>query len=226
MDSLQNFSKEQVRSEGFLMKLSSVLEKYPIILQLFKFGAIGIINTALDFSILNLSSKALGIESGLSLGGVNILGFIAAVIQSYYWNRYWTFGIAKTISVVKNFLRLIMVGALGFLALILVLWGASIQAPVLFYLVILAVFVMIELILWYNFGFFKTQIDTSAGQFMSFIIVSIIGLIINSILIGVITGFIDLTSNADLNKNLAKIVATFASLVWNFIGYKIFVFKK
>jgi len=62
MDTLQNFQEAQPAPTGISMRLSSILEKYPIILQLFKFGAIGIINTALDFLILNLSSKALGIE--------------------------------------------------------------------------------------------------------------------------------------------------------------------
>jgi putative flippase GtrA len=63
-------------------------------------------------------------------------------------------------------------------------------------------------------------------QFWTFLVVSLIGLLVNSGLLAFISSNMQLVESPDLNKNLAKIVATFASLVWNFIGYKLIVFRK
>ena len=59
--------------------------------QVSKFAAVGISNTAIDFGILNLLSMATGITAGLQIGGVNVPGFVAAVINSYFWNQNWVF---------------------------------------------------------------------------------------------------------------------------------------
>lgn len=65
-------------------------------------------------------------------------------------------------------------------------------------------------------------------KFSQFLIVSLIGLIINSSTIFLITSFISPIFNINpiLWANLAKVIATGFSLIWNFVGYKFFVFKK
>lgn len=204
--------------------LQDLLEKYPVILQLARFGAIGVLNTALDFLVLNFVSKTFSVSSGASLGGVNVPGFILAVIQSYYWNKYWAFD-RNAVSLLKNFIRLLSVGMLGVLSLAFVLLGSKTGAMPGYYLMILFVYAAAELALW--FGFRLSANSTQQGNsFWSFITVSIVGLAINSFLLSLVSSHIALAAGADLNKNLAKILATGASLVWNFIGYKIFVFKK
>lgn len=59
--------------------------------QLSKFAAVGFLNTSIDFGILNLLSAATGVTSGFVVGGVNVPGFSAAVINSYLWNKFWVF---------------------------------------------------------------------------------------------------------------------------------------
>lgn len=59
--------------------------------QLSKFAAVGFLNTAIDFGVLNLLSAATGVTSGFIVGGVNVPGFGAAVVNSYVWNKYWVF---------------------------------------------------------------------------------------------------------------------------------------
>lgn len=59
--------------------------------QFSKFLAVGFLNTTIDFGVLNLLSLATGITSGLIIGGVNIPGFAVAVVNSYFWNKYWVF---------------------------------------------------------------------------------------------------------------------------------------
>ena len=225
MDSMENVQKTSISQ-----KADDFLVKYPIILQLLKFTAIGVINTALDFLVLNFISKTLNVTSGLKLGQVNIIGFVLAVIQSYFWNRYWAFSFEKTVSAWKSFWRLVLVGALGVVALAAVFFGAKYAAPANFYLVVLLMFLVLEVLVWEAFGLSKNAaVSQAQNQFMMFFLVSVVGLLINSALVAVLSNYSPLAARpefADLNKNIAKLAATFVSLVWNFIGYKIFVFKK
>ena len=72
--------------------LSGKLSRWlPFMTQLGKFMAVGFLNTAIDFGILNLLSMATGITSGFEIGGVNAPGFAVAVINSYFWNQFWVF---------------------------------------------------------------------------------------------------------------------------------------
>src|ERR1035437_1073526 len=103
------------QQKTFQDRITQLLEKYTIIYQFLRFAAIGFINVALNFLILNGISKAMGISQGWPLGGVEAVAFVFAVIQSYLWNRTWTFGGEQGVSLWKNFLRLILVGAVGVL---------------------------------------------------------------------------------------------------------------
>jgi putative flippase GtrA len=74
--------------------------------------------------------------------------------------------------------------------------------------------------------------DSSSGQgakqFSVYLSVSVIGALINIGTVYLITTFIDPMFNLsnELWANVANLLATGLSLVWNFIGYKLIVFKK
>jgi len=74
----------------------------------------------------------------------------------------------------------------------------------------------------------KTKIEQVSIKFSAFFIISVIGLIINGLVLTGITTNIPapLGLSAVLWANVAKLIATGFSLVWNFVGYKLFVFKK
>jgi putative flippase GtrA len=212
--------------------LERLLDNRPIVLQLLRFVAIGAINTALDFIIFNILSKFFGVESGFSLGLLSIVGFTAAMIQSYFWNRYWAFGGSSNevarVSPVTELLRLILVGGLGAAAFAIVLFGARFQVAAIFYLITLALFLGVQLMLWLIFNL-KQKADDHAKHFMVFAIVSIIGLLINIGIISLVSSYLASTNspiNVDLLKNIAKILATAVALIWNFIGYKMLVFRR
>jgi len=64
-------------------------------------------------------------------------------------------------------------------------------------------------------------------EFIVFLIVSLIGLFINSTIVFLGTTFISYFQiSAGALMNLVKIFATLIVMLWNFFGYKIFVFKK
>lgn len=214
------------------MDLNEVLAKRPVILQLLRFTAIGAINTALDFIVLNFLIAQYHIAVGAGVGFVNIPGFTLAVIQSYVWNRYWAFGDSQESSLWKKFLRLAIVAGVGVLAFFFVLLGAKSGATPLYFAMMFVVFAVVQVSLWMMFGFFKSQGLSAAPKsvvpysLIAFLLVSLIGLGINSVVLGLFTHTFMVVKNAQLNANIGKLAATVFSLVWNFIGYKIFVFKK
>lgn len=55
--------------------------------QIFKFGLVGVLNTAIDFGLLNL----LVLVFGWPVIWANTLSFSAAVTNSFFMNKYWTF---------------------------------------------------------------------------------------------------------------------------------------
>jgi putative flippase GtrA len=219
---MDNISSTMPVQENAVTRL---LERFPIIYQFLRFAAIGFLNAALNFLILNGMSKALGISQGWSLGAVEAVAFALAVVQSYLWNRTWTFGTEQGVSLWKNVVRLILVGALGVLAVILVLVGSAFSTLWLFFAVLLVVFLVCQLALWRGFGFHTSTWDHKDNSFLPFLIVTLVGWGINVGLVAVISAHLHLT-HSDLDKNIALVIATAVSLFWNFFGYKAIVFKK
>lgn len=210
--------------------MRNLLATRPVVLQLLRFVAIGAINTALDFILLNFITKLYNVSAGSELGMLNALGFSVAIIQSYLWNRAWAFQ-KNTSGNWQNAVRLTAVGGLGFSAFIAVVWGAATGASPIYFLIVLALFLLLEYMLWRQFGLRLSGTSNSGtGQFFSFVVISVIGLLINSFLVSVVS--VALTPglghyvNPDTVKNLAKAIATIASLMWNFLGYKLVVFRK
>lgn len=65
-------------------------------------------------------------------------------------------------------------------------------------------------------------------KFVQFIAVSLVGAGLNSSIVALFTTFISpvFGLSPQLWANVGKLLATGISLVWNFIGYKLFVFKR
>lgn len=218
-------SGQVLHNSGFSQKITTFLETHSIIYQFLRFVCIGLLNTGLSFLVVNAISKFLNISQGWQLGAVVGVGFVCAVIQSYPWNRTWTFGGEMGVTLWKNLMRLMMVGALGALSLVFVLFASRFSAPAAFYLIIIIIYLIAENLLWRHFGFHMSDWDHVGHSFVIFFIVTLIGLAINSSLSSVISTHVHLTAT-DLDKNIAVALATGVSLFWNFVGYKLLVFKK
>ena len=74
----------------------------------------------------------------------------------------------------------------------------------------------------------KTKTEQEPVKFSQFFAISIVGIVINGFVLTGITTYIPplFGLSAVLWANIAKLMATGFSLIWNFIGYKFFVFKK
>lgn len=212
--------------------LADLLNKRPIILQLLKFGCIGALNAALDFILLNLLTEAFSIQKGAGLGALNIVSVSAAIIQSYFWNKSWAFVKTGTVSVLTQFTRLVLVGGLGVTAFAAVLLGSQLNYGVAYFVWLLCVYIVLQLGVWASVRGGSVSTPGQSGtraEFVGFVVVSVIGAGINSlILTGLVANFGQALPGISekLFKNIAKIAATIVSLMWNFVGYKFFVFRK
>lgn len=136
--------------------------KLSILWQLAKFGLVGVLNTAIDFGILNYLSSTTGITEGPQLIPIKAVSFMIALANSYWWNKNWVFE------------------------------GKKRANP------------------------------------LSFAVVSTIGISINIAIVVIVTSLTKQPEGTtdQLWLNLANLAATFASLTWNFLGYRLIVFKK
>lgn len=85
--------------------------------------------------------------------------------------------------------------------------------------------------LWNKLWVFKALGRDTRGllsDFPKFAIVAIGGLILNSALIIMITTYIPMPFGLDSTRwlNIAKVVASIAVIIWNFLGFKFIVFRK
>jgi putative flippase GtrA len=224
---MDTFNSETIPNMGFQKKAEHLLASRPVILQLMRFAVIGILNTGLNFILYNLISGLFHISAGVKLGEISIPSFVISTIQSYYWNKHWAFSSSREGSGLwRNFVRLVVVGLLGLIAFVSVLYGAHKSFSFSYYIGILVVFLAVEAVVWRRFGIKSESEDHPPRHALNFWIVSILGGLINAGAVSLITYHWMFVSNPDLNKNIALILATGLSMVWNFIGYKVLVFKK
>lgn len=141
---------------------SIVGKKIAILFQFAKFALVGFLNTSIDFGILNLLILFTGFTKGTGIGLINAPSFLAAILNSYFWNKKWVFR------------------------------------------------------------------DSHKGNFFVFVAITLIGLLINTSIVVAITTFIPpiIVDSPIIWANIAKALATALSMVWNFTGYRLVVFKK
>lgn len=143
--------------------------------QLAKFGATGAANSAIDIGVLALLVALFYSDTAiiptLSFIIFRVISFLLANTNSYFWNKFWSFG-DKTTKKDSS----------------------------------------------------KTGKTTEFGKF---IMVSTIGLIINvtvSSIVNASHSYVPI--NPQTWATIAAIAGTIITLTWNFLGYKLIVFKK
>jgi putative flippase GtrA len=70
-----------------LIKLLKTEKWKKLILQFFKFGIVGVINTLLTLSIIFILMRLFHVEYRIANG----IGYVFGVINSFLWNKLWTF---------------------------------------------------------------------------------------------------------------------------------------
>lgn len=86
---------------------------YRIVTQFLRFVLVGAMNTGIDFLVLNIEMLITGITSGPLMLVQNALSFGIATINSYYFNKKWTFEDKSDESQAKKFSSFLSVSIIG-----------------------------------------------------------------------------------------------------------------
>jgi len=149
-------------------QIKQIREKYlinkAIIYRLSRFLVVGILNTLIDLSVLNLLVFILNVSNPFIFSICKGFSFMIAVINSYFMNKYFTF----------------------------------------------------------------RKKDLQNKNFYLFVIISVIGLIINIIISGILFYLLGVYSNIipfNLIATVSGIIGAIFSMIINYICYSYFVFK-
>ncbi len=145
--------------------------------------------------------------------------------------------IGKKILVVFQFAKYAIVGvantAVDFGVLNLLMWATKIYEGKTIILLNTVSFLVavVHSYFWNKFWTFrdkKKEKTNNAIQFIQFVVVSLIGTLINSGIVYVVSSLINPACGLSQTAwvNVAKVIATVISLIWNFVGYKLIVFKE
>lgn len=82
--------------------------------------------------------------------------------------------------------------------------------------------------IWNRIWTFGKREKASGGEFLQFLVVSGVGLGLNTGIVVLGTGWLDPLAGLSGGAwaNVMKVAATLVSMTWNFLGYKFIVFKK
>ena len=82
-------------------------------IQFIKFILVGVLNTGIDFGVLNLLMFSTGITSGFYYPIFKAISFTCGVTNSYIWNKRWTFKKGKDLEK-KEFSKFFTVSLIAF----------------------------------------------------------------------------------------------------------------
>lgn len=90
-------------------------KKIPVLFQLAKFVLVGALNTFVDLGILNLLMIIFAVSAGWLYSIFKATSFICSVINSYFWNKFWTYEHKETRVGGREFGKFFSVAGTGFL---------------------------------------------------------------------------------------------------------------
>jgi putative flippase GtrA len=85
-----------------------------VLYQFTKFLLVGSLNFLIDMGILNFLIFYTGISAGLPQSAFKGCSFIVAVLNSFVWNKFWTFNSSKKQTVGREFFQFLVVSTIGF----------------------------------------------------------------------------------------------------------------
>lgn len=89
-------------------------KKLPILWQAAKFILVGALNTFVDLGVLNFIMLITAITTGPLYSVFKGASFVVAVINSYFWNKFWTFKKKESVNSKKEFTQFFAVSLIGF----------------------------------------------------------------------------------------------------------------
>jgi len=98
------------------MIFASIFKKRLLIIyQIVKFGLVGALNTFIDFGILNGLILLTSVATGVYFSVFKAISFLFAAVNSYFWNKHWTFEKKDSVFASGEFTKFMAVTFVGFL---------------------------------------------------------------------------------------------------------------
>lgn len=144
-------AQPQVIEESKLRKL---------IKQFAKFFVIGIINTVVDLTVLNIETVITGAKDGYPYSVQKGVSFLVAVTMSYFMNKHWTFQDGEKQGEGKKFSQFIFVSIIGMII------NIAVSTVVVTYLQPVVKIGFLTPQLWVNIGALS---GTAIGLFWNFV---------------------------------------------------------
>lgn len=79
-----------------LLFASLVASRVPSFFEFSKFAVVGVLNSGVDFGVLNSLMLLTGVAAGAGFLAFKSVSVTLGVINSYLWNKYWTFDASKS----------------------------------------------------------------------------------------------------------------------------------
>jgi len=95
--------------------VSIIGKRFITILQVGRFILVGALNTFIDLGILNALIWFSGITAGLWFSVFKSISFLVATVNSYFWNKHWTFEKGGNGFAGGEFSKFLVVTAIGML---------------------------------------------------------------------------------------------------------------
>lgn len=142
-----------------------------------KFGLVGILNTVIDLGLFNLLTQVFGVY----VVAANIVSVSVAIINSYIWNKNWTFQDKSKTGLVEQFTKFVVFSLIGMGIQTFMVWLLATK--------------------WTVSGLWAYSVVNFIGLERIF-------------------------SQSFVLNNWAKVWGIGFTLIWNFIAYKKWTFKK
>jgi putative flippase GtrA len=92
-----------------LLVASLVASRVPSLFEFSKFAVVGVLNSGVDFGILNLLMLITSLSSGAAFLAFKSVSVTLGVINSYLWNKYWTFNTSTSADARREFMAFMVV---------------------------------------------------------------------------------------------------------------------
>jgi putative flippase GtrA len=90
-------------------------KKILTIYQMAKFLLVGALNTFVDLGVLNFLMWIFGIYIGVFYTIFKGISFLVATINSYFWNKHWTFEKKEEVFTFREYLKFLIIVSIGLL---------------------------------------------------------------------------------------------------------------
>jgi len=92
-----------------LLTASLIANRVPSLFEFSKFAVVGVLNSGVDFGILNLLMLITGLSSGGAFLAFKSVSVTLGVVNSYLWNKYWTFNTSSSADARREFVAFMVV---------------------------------------------------------------------------------------------------------------------